>query len=403
MTIWYGQRGGPKDEAGYPSVSVIIPVYNYARFVAAAIESVKQQDYPHIEIIVIDDGSTDDTAQILSKISDITYVRQENLGLSAARNHGIRLARGKYLQFLDADDLLGVTSIRKRVDFLEQNPDKSAVICRSAYFSDRAYSERFAVLHKEWRQPDPSHVDVALCYFNIAPPHAFLIRKSIVDAASLRFDPRLRACEDYDFWVRLAQISGVPGMVRSCWVYYRQHENSMSRSYVNQYRHDAELCRRVLGIIDASKKFFYTRPMADYLFAMLAASLLTARRLWSVDRSSFDDFTSRHIMPLQKKLCKAQRTAPPTAIAHLYLALSRLHLLRMWFLDHSLDWIDYDRLCDALPPAPSYFVSAISRGVALISLRTAARLLKFDMLYAALLLRSKLTRSRADPRKSFHM
>ncbi|MCK8600209.1 glycosyltransferase [Desulfoferrobacter suflitae] len=391
------------DKAGYPLVSVIIPAYNYARFLAAAIDSVRQQDYPHIEIIVIDDGSTDDTPLILSKISNITYIRQENQGLSAARNHGIQLAHGKYLQFLDADDLLGVTSIRKRVDFLEQNPDKSAVICRSAYFSVRPYPERYAFLNKEWRQPDPNHVDLALCYFNIAPPHAFLIRKSEVDKISLRFDPHLRACEDYDFWFRLAQRSGVPGVVRSCWVYYRQHKNSMSRSYVNQYQHDAELCKRVLALMDDSKKFFCARPMADYLFAMLAASLLTARRLWRVDRSSFDDFTSWHIMHLQRKLCEAQRESPPTAMAHLYLALSRLHLLRMWFRDHSLNWVDYDRLCDVLPSAKSYFVSAISRGVALVSLRTTARLLKFDVLYAALLLRSKLTRKRVDSKEPFYM
>ncbi|MDZ4154531.1 glycosyltransferase family 2 protein, partial [Methylicorpusculum sp.] len=167
-------------------VSVIIPTYNYGHFVLSTIDSVNKQDYPYIEIIVIDDGSTDNTQEILGSLPTIIYVRQENQGLSAARNHGINLAKGKYLQFLDADDLLGQSSIRKRVEYLEKNLYKNAVICRSTFFYNSILSENPLLRIHEWYQPESNSIDLALYYFNIAPPHAFLIRKSVIDEFSLK-------------------------------------------------------------------------------------------------------------------------------------------------------------------------------------------------------------------------
>lgn len=375
--------------ASQPLVSVIIPTYNYGHFVMAAIESVQRQDYSQIEVIVIDDGSTDNTPQLLSCRTDLIYVRQENQGLSAARNHGIRLAKGKYLQFLDADDLLGVTSIRERVEFLENNPDKSAVICRSAFFREQPRPDLCTFKLAEWRQPDKGFIDLALYYFNIAPPHAFLVRKSIVDNHALWFDTNLRACEDYDFWFRLAQLSGIPGAIRTCWVYYRQHEQSMSRSYANQYRHDAELCRRIFAATSGGTLWLGNLPPTDYFAAMFAAGLLTARRLWFVDRLSFTDFSSSYLLPLQEKLKEAQHQIPSTAAAQFHYAHARLTLNRMFLRDASIDFATYQVLSRALPKRPSLFVHALKLGMAPVSLRTLARLLKLDLQYALLALSAR--------------
>ncbi|MEP6934035.1 MAG: glycosyltransferase family A protein, partial [Nitrospirota bacterium] len=87
-------------------VSVIIPCYNHAHFLGEAISSVINQTYPHIEIIVVDDGSTDETAQVAKAYSNIRYVRQDNFGLSRARNVGLSHSKGAYIVFLDADDCL---------------------------------------------------------------------------------------------------------------------------------------------------------------------------------------------------------------------------------------------------------------------------------------------------------
>jgi GT2 family glycosyltransferase len=217
-------------------VSVIVPTYNYGHFVERAIASVEAQDYPAIEIIVIDDGSTDDTAARLAARAGILYVRQDNQGLSAARNHGLRLAHGEFLQFLDADDLLSTDAIRHRVAFLRAHPKASAVFCRSVLFTDERELEAPGKVLPEWTQPAAGEVDLALYFANVAPPHAFLVRRAVVAAQGLTFDPGLRACEDYDFWYRLARASGPPVPLADTHVCYRQHADSMSRSHANQYR-----------------------------------------------------------------------------------------------------------------------------------------------------------------------
>lgn len=327
-----------------PLVSVIIPTYNYGHFVLSAIESVKSQDYQHLEIIVVDDGSTDGTQSVLVGLAGIVYVRQENQGLPAARNHGIRLAKGKYLQFLDADDLLGGTSIRRRVEFLEENLALSTVICRSAFFQMTPLSERWAFLHKEWRQPDEWGMDLALHFFNVAPVHAFLIRRSAIDEHALVFDESLRACEDYDFWFRLAQTCGAPGMLRSCWVYYRKHKNSMSSAMLNQTRHDAELCRRKFRAIEIIPSGGSVRRLFEYLAAMFAGSVITARRLWKFDPSSFPGFVLSCLIPLQQRLNEESHSVPNSVAVRRYLAIARFVLAKMYFRDRSISSALYERL-----------------------------------------------------------
>ena len=105
-------------------VSVIIPCYNHARFLGEAIESVRRQSYPHIEIIVVNDGSTDDTEQVITSYPNIHRIRQDNLGVARARNIGLSTSRGAYVLFLDADDRLlpdavetGVRTLASRKDY----------------------------------------------------------------------------------------------------------------------------------------------------------------------------------------------------------------------------------------------------------------------------------------------
>src|SRR3989442_11796350 len=108
-------------------VSVIVPSYNYGRFVGQALESLRAQTYPRWECIVVDDGSTDNTDAIVTAFAEndsrIKYIRQENQGLAAARNAGIVHSAGEYLQFLDADDLLESEKLERHVEFLEQHAE----------------------------------------------------------------------------------------------------------------------------------------------------------------------------------------------------------------------------------------------------------------------------------------
>ena len=119
-----------------PLVSIIIPTYNYAHFLPLAIDSALKQLHSNCEIIVIDDGSTDNTQNVLASYGNrIIAIKQENAGLSSARNIGLSLASGKYIQLLDADDELGVDAISEGIKVLESNPEKSGCVCNNFNFT----------------------------------------------------------------------------------------------------------------------------------------------------------------------------------------------------------------------------------------------------------------------------
>src|SRR5207302_5302976 len=131
----------PHDSASdRPRVSVIVPSYNYAHFLPQTLRNVQSQSCADWECIVVDDGSTDNTAECVQNFAKtdarIRYVRQPNRGLSAARNTGLRHCRGDYVQFLDADDWIESHKLEKQADYLDRNPRVDLVYGSMRYFPD---------------------------------------------------------------------------------------------------------------------------------------------------------------------------------------------------------------------------------------------------------------------------
>lgn len=281
-----------------PLVSVLIPAYNYAHLLPRTLRSVFSQDYRPIEVIVVDDGSTDATPELLAATDGIVAVRQTNRGLSAARNEAMCRASGKYLQFVDADDLLGRSAIGRRVALLEAYPECPAAICRSALFRRFQLPEPLAWLGREWRHPFGGRADVALRYRNIAPIHAFLVRAQVVRRAGVAFDETLRAVEDYDFWLRLFDAAGLPRFVRKGWVYYRQHAGSMSKDMGNQTRHDLLVFQRLYELESMAREREGRTRRADQAAALLRGATELAYKLWRWQRGSYDDFVQRYLLEL---------------------------------------------------------------------------------------------------------
>ena len=188
-------------------VSVIIPVYNYARFVGRAVDSVLAQTYSPVECVVVDDGSTDDTPQVLARYGDrIRAIRQENRGLSAARNTGIRAARGEYVAILDSDDYFRPDKLAKQVALIESAPGLGAVGCDVQHV-DRDGKE----LYRRHFADPPAALDAQLRA--VATRQAWvggsgsggLFPRSVFDQVGL-FDETLRAAEDWDMWLRIAAV-----------------------------------------------------------------------------------------------------------------------------------------------------------------------------------------------------
>ena len=225
-------------------VSIIIPTYNYAPYIRDCIKSVFNQNYDDIEIIVVDDGSSDNTKKEISSFKrHITYIYQNNQGLSAARNTGIRYCTGEYIQFLDSDDLLGLNSIKQKVDFFVKHPEAKIIVGPSKHFI-KINSKGFPKTKGAWHILK-TDLDVHLCYYNIAPPHAFLCRREVIARTGF-FNTELKACEDYDYWLRANVINGyTPNYCANSMVYYRQHAESMSKNIKNQLIHDIRLQKKL--------------------------------------------------------------------------------------------------------------------------------------------------------------
>jgi hypothetical protein len=218
-------------------VSVIMPVYNSATYVAQAIDSLMAQTYADWELLITDDGSTDDTPALLAQITDprVQIFRQPNGGEAAARNTALQHAGGEFITFLDADDLYLPTFLAEMVRYMESNP-AYGVVFADGYMID-AKGKRIGRL-TEFRPAvytgyilEPLVIDNAI----LGVPVCTMVRQSAIQRASARFDPTIGYGTDWDFWIQLARVVqfGYFDQPVCC---YRVHQTNMTRVQSNQQR-----------------------------------------------------------------------------------------------------------------------------------------------------------------------
>lgn len=213
-----------QQESGNPLISVIIPCYNHGGYLGEAIQSVLNQTYRPLEIIVIDDGSTDDTATVAGGYPEVTLISQSNRGLAAARNRGIRESHGELLVFLDADDRLLPEALRAGAACLAAHPE-----CAFAYGQFRLMNEDGTsgrVIDREPASDDP-YLDF-LRVNRIAMHATVIYRRSVFDRVG-SFNTALRACEDYELYFRIARYFPVAEH-RTLTAEYRRHSGGMSNN-----------------------------------------------------------------------------------------------------------------------------------------------------------------------------
>ena len=188
--------------------SLIIPTFNHARFVGAAIDSALAQTVSAFEVIVVDDGSTDETPAVLARYAGrVRVLRQENRGLSAARNAGLAAAHGTFVSFLDADDVMAPTKLTAQLEVLERSHAIGWTYCdvlmeTVVTGATARASERFGYASRTldgWLFPE-------LIHGNFIPAIAPLVRRTALEVAG-GFDERLTALEDWDMWLRLSLIA----------------------------------------------------------------------------------------------------------------------------------------------------------------------------------------------------
>jgi GT2 family glycosyltransferase len=204
-----------------PLITIVIPCFNHAHYLPDAIESALAQTHAPVEVVVVDDGSTDNTGEVAARYPAAKYVRQVNQGLSAARNAGLKVSTGEFVAFLDADDLLYSDAMATGLCCFVQNPDCAFVYGGYASVTD----DRQLV----WtRYPRASHASYKglLRGNRIAMIATVLFRRAILSAVS-GFDEALRCCEDYDVYLKLSRVAPI-AIHGNLVAQYRRHNANMS-------------------------------------------------------------------------------------------------------------------------------------------------------------------------------
>jgi len=210
-----------------PGISVVMPAYNYARFLPEAIDSALAQNYPNLEIIVVDDGSTDDTAQVVARYgSRVRYIHQPNAGLPAARNTGIHAATHPFVAFLDADDVWLPGMLDRVMDTFRTLPAEFGLVASKCI--------RFGVPGTPLNN---KRLDAEL-YGEIGvqdillqsrfSPSSVVARREVFEECGC-FDPTLRSSEDRDMWIRIAARRRLH-LIGEALIKSRVHPNNMSKN-----------------------------------------------------------------------------------------------------------------------------------------------------------------------------
>jgi glycosyltransferase involved in cell wall biosynthesis len=252
--------GAPELGSETPLVSVVIPCFNHARFLAEAVESALGQTHPRVEVVVVDDESVDDTPRVAKRFPAVQYVRQKNQGLSGARNTGVGRSTGEYLVFLDADDRLlpgaletGLECFRAYAECAFVFGDHSSIDADgSAFVAPPALVERWDIPHilgLRKNYPDNNHYPALLRRNYVAMHAAVMYRRDALEAAG-GFDRSLSACEDYDLYLRIARTRPVryhADVVAE----YRMHGANMSEN-------NELMLRTSLAVLERQRPFVAT-------------------------------------------------------------------------------------------------------------------------------------------------
>jgi glycosyltransferase involved in cell wall biosynthesis len=256
-----------------PQISVVIPTYNYGRFVTSAVESALAQTYADREVIVVDDGSTDDTRQRLAPFLDrIRYIYQDNGGLSAARNTAIRAAAGAWIALLDADDVWHPRKLELQIRCLSTQGPEVGLLGTDSFTDQRA----------SWPEvSDGAAQVVRFTLDDVVGLHCFgpssaLIRKACLEQVGL-FDSALRSVEDRDMWIRLA---GCCTLAKLCLplFFYRVHAASLSNKSAQMEQNELRVLDKAFTQVPALRGRWLLRRRAYSQAAFMSAQLFRSNR-----------------------------------------------------------------------------------------------------------------------------
>ena len=283
-------------------VSVIVPIYNVEKYIAATVQSILSQTYHNFEIIIVDDESPDQSVEICQRFADsrIKIIHQKNRGLAAARNAGIRHAQGEYIGFLDGDDIWLPEKLVKHVEHFEHCPDVGVSFSRSAFIDEEGNS---LSIYQMPKLKDITKADV-LCRNPIGNGSAAIFRREVLEEIKFEdnlygeveecyFDDRFRLSQDVECWVRIAiqtswKMEGIPEALTlyrvnssglsagllpkfESWERMLEKLRSYDREFISQWENSSKgyflryLARRAVSLRDGKEAVnLFHRAMTTY-------------------------------------------------------------------------------------------------------------------------------------------
>lgn len=272
-----------KPQAGL--VSIVMPVYNGEQYLRQSIDSVLAQIYPHWELVVVDDGSNDSTADIVQSYTDtrVRYTYQRNQGQASALNRGLELAQGEFITTLDADDWLAPDSLEERVACLSAHSEFGVAYGDGNYCNAAGEAVlRFTEHMPSGEQGDVYDTLIVSPFYGTGA--AVLVRRQVIDNFQIYYDEAIAWCQDWDFYIRLAEKTQF-GFVPSVAIFYRLHTTGMTLTMPTGRRLESLLrlrfkvlaSPRFLAVIEAQKAaFFY-----DFLIKDLHGRVAEQKRVFA--------------------------------------------------------------------------------------------------------------------------
>lgn len=234
-------------EKEMPLVSVVVPCYNHEKYVKETIESIVNQTYKNIELIVIDDGSKDTSAKVIQELADkykFTFIHRPNKGLSATLNEGVKLSKGKYFCACASDDYFALDKIEKQVLFMQEHPQFAISYGNIIKFSENSYEEKTKVKNPKsgWIFEDIIMGDTVL------PAVTVMLYTNVIKELG-GYDENLWI-EDWDMWLRVSDKYQV-GYLDEYLAFYRRHDTNISKQAIKMY----EAQKKILNKWQENKNF----------------------------------------------------------------------------------------------------------------------------------------------------
>ncbi len=303
-----------------PKISVILPAYNAEQYLRTAVDSILSQSFKDFELLIINDGSTDFTKEVILSYNDerIRYIENEkNLGLIETLNKGISLSKGEYIARMDADDICHLSRFQMQIDFMEKNPEY--IICSS---SRKEFTHSISHFHLSVLPVDDISIRIHSIFSTPFTHPAVIFRSDVVKENNLFFEKDYKYAEDYQLWIKILQY-GKGYNFRMPLLYYRDTPNSQTNIGTSQIEERKKTISSIQQLALKQQNIVLDQKELDLIYILSLSEMIR--------KINFDDFSVDFILSFFRKLSLELKTNYPNNKFNVNCVLGKRYLKILLF------------------------------------------------------------------------